>query len=987
MTIPQFPYLEKFLDNVETPIILQDTHHKLLWANKPAVEIAGRPLEELIGKPCHEVIFGRKSRCKGCPIEKSLRTSTHERSTVFSKEGKVWKVDGYPITDKEGNIVAVVEKAEDITAKYVAERNFERIRQLSRSLVLEKDEKAIAEAIAEGLRKILDAPAVNIWIVEGNRLVCKAYRTDDPNNIPPESFPLNSPKGVVVEAVRRKAPIYLSDTSKEEKYIGYHKSEICTPIIYGEKVLGIINVESNEKDAFDKHYLTYLQVLSNQAALAIENARMFKSIKASEEFHRAVLETIEDAIVALDAELKVVFWNKGAERISGYRKEEVLGRSIYEFMDSLGGKDKLDEVLARALEKGYARCKESEIKRKDGTHAIISQTLTFLGKNDGFVITARDITAIKRAERELEKSEMKYRLIFEESPLGLFQSAPDGRLLSVNKTLAKMLGFKTADELLSHFAQELYLDVSDRKEWQERLLRDKSIEGFEVRLRRTDGSTFWARLNVVGVVDRTGDLYYEGSVEDITEKKIAEHALAESESRYRNLVEHLPVPLIVHKGDKILYANLAALNLLEIPKQEDATSLSLIDFVHPSSAAVVKEIVTGKHPSLLQHEGTRMRLKMRSRHGRDIEAETTWMPATFHGEETLLMVINDITYEVLAMERLKASEKKYRSLVENLPAIVYLDSAYDLWSTLYISPRIKEVLGFTPEEYISNPDLWLNQIYAEDKQRVFEEISEAYDNLQNFSVEYRMIGKDGKILWIRDDAVLIRDENGKTLFYQGIMFDISEQKANEERLAYMANHDMLTGLPNRMLFMKELSTKLKDARDKGMLVAVMLLDIDQFKRVNDTLGHDVGDKLLRSVGIRLNRVLEGVGFLARMAGDEFIALVPNLSRSEEALSVARRMVRAFESPVQFNSHISNISISLGIAIFPEDDLNATGLLRKADMAMYAVKRNGGNGYMRYGQELEEFLDKSLLIGDLAADPTISTEAEITPVEKEIAAAG
>ncbi len=987
MTIPKFSYLEKFLDDIETPMVLQDRDHKLLWANKSAVKIAERPLKDLIGKPCYETMCGMESSRKECPVEKSWRTSNHERGTIFSKDGKVWKVDSHPISDREGNIIAVVEKAEDITDEYVAKRNFEQIRQLSRSLMLEKDEKAIAEAIAEGLRKILDAPAVNIWIVEGDRLVRKACRSDDPHNIPPESLPLDSPKGVVVEAVRQKAPIYLSDTSKEEKYLGYHKSEICIPIIYGEKVLGVINVESNEKDAFDEHYLTYLQTLANQAALAIVNARMFKSIKVSEEFHRAVLETMEDAVVALNPDLRVVFWNKGAERISGYPKEDVLGKSIYELMDSLEGAGRFDAVLARALEKGHARCMESEIKRKDGTNAIISQTLTFLGENDGFVITARDMTAIKRAEKELEESEMKYRLLFEESPLGLFQSAPDGRLISANKTIAKMLGFKTTDELLSHFAQEFYVDVSDRKEWQERLLRDKRIEGFEIRLRRTDGSTFWARLNVVGVVDRSGNLYYEGSIEDITEKKIAEQALAESESRYRNLVEHLPVPLIIHKGDKILYANLAAMNLLEIPKQEEATNLSLIEFVHPSSAKVVKEIITGEHLNLLGHKKTHVRLKMISRYGRDIEAETTWMTATFHGEETLLMVINDVTYEVLAMERLKASEKKYRSLVENLPAIVYLDSAYDLWSTLYISPRVKEFLGFTPEEYISNPDLWLNQVYTEDRQRIFEEISKAYDNLQDFSVEYRMLRKDGKMLWIRDDAVLIRDENGKPLFYQGVMFDISEQKANEERLEYMANHDMLTGLPNRMLFMKELSSKLGDARNKGLLVAVMLLDIDQFKRVNDTLGHDVGDKLLRSVGIRLNRVLEGVGFLARMAGDEFIALVPNLSRPEEALSVARRMVRAFESPVQFNSHISNISISLGVAIFPEDDLNATGLLRKADMAMYAVKRKGGNGYMRYNPELEEFLDKSLLGEDLAAEPTIPAKSKMKPVEEEIAAAG
>ncbi len=973
-----FPNMEKrFLDNINNPILLQDREHRILWANKAASKAAGKSVEQLKGQPCHRVLFSRESPCKECPIDRAWHSASVEAIEISSGDGKVQEVKGYPVVNDGGEIIAMMEILRDVTARYTVEEKLREIRSLSRDLVLAKDEERIADLIVDGLQEILEVPAVNVWLVEGNELVCKAFRTVD-GSVPPDRFPLDSPKGITVAVVKEGKPIFLPDTSTDERYLGVHRSEICVPIIYGDEVLGVLNLESDEEDTFDEHFFVYLQTLADQAALAIENARVFERLRFSEEFHRAVLETMDDAVIALGPDGRVTFWNTGAENVFGYTKEEALGKHIHEVVDTPEVPDKCERMVADALEKGRSRCSEVKIRRKDGSIAIVSQTVTFLGEDVGFVITASDVTEVERVKKELEKSERRYRNLFENSPVGLFQSTPDGKLISVNETLIRMLGFDDRSEALSHSASEFYVDSSERERWKRILRRSKRLKGFEIELRRKDGSTFWGRLNVVMVADESGQVYYEGSVEDITEKKIAEQALSESEARYRKLVENLPIPLIIHKGDRILYANLAASTLLDVPESKNLNGASVSQFINPTSLPFTERFLE-ERPSEVSH----VDLKMISLNGRSIEAEVTWIPIDFRDEEALLMVINDVTYEVMAIEKLKDSEKRYRSLVENLPAIVYIDSAYDLWNTLYISPRVKDILGFSPEEYLADPDLWLRQLHPEDKRKVFESVSKAYENLQDFSLEYRMLTKDGKVVWIRDDAVLIKDENGKPMFYQGVMFDISNQKSNEERLLYMATHDMLTGLPNRVMCMDRLKMELQLARSKGSTVAVMLLDIDQFKKVNDTLGHDIGDKLLKSVAVRLSRVLEGVGFLSRMAGDEFIALVPDLSSAEEARSVARRMVRAFESPVQFNSHVSKISISLGIAIFPEDDTDATGLLRKADMAMYAVKRDGGNGYRRYEPEMEECIDESLLEGRPETKPGIPTPSR---TEKNVAPA-
>jgi diguanylate cyclase (GGDEF)-like protein len=180
--------------------------------------------------------------------------------------------------------------------------------------------------------------------------------------------------------------------------------------------------------------------------------------------------------------------------------------------------------------------------------------------------------------------------------------------------------------------------------------------------------------------------------------------------------------------------------------------------------------------------------------------------------------------------------------------------------------------------------------------------------------------------------------------FRGVIRDITERKRIEQQLNYLATHDVLTGLPNRILFMDRLELALVQSRRNRHKLAVMMFDLDDFKNVNDTLGHMVGDKLLKEVGNRLTGLLRQNDTVARLGGDEFIVLLSDFERMEDVNRIAGIILKAFQQPFVCGNHKIDTKASIGIAIYPDDCEDMESLLKKSDMAMYSVKVQGRNGY-------------------------------------------
>ncbi len=292
------------------------------------------------------------------------------------------------------------------------------------------------------------------------------------------------------------------------------------------------------------------------------------------------------------------------------------------------------------------------------------------------------------------------------------------------------------------------------------------------------------------------------------------------------------------------------------------------------------------------------------------------------------------------------AEAKYTNLLEQLPAAIYIDSPDIDGPTYYVSPRIRELLGISPAEYIARASDWDSMIHADDRDRVEADYLSFIETGQPESGDYRYLHPDGRVVWVHDRSQVVRDEDGRAMFVQGVMFDITAQKEAEMSLQHLAYHDALTGLPNRAMFEDHLDLAVARARRHGRSVAVLFMDLDGFKDVNDSMGHAAGDELLCTVSSRLTEATRDTDLVARLGGDEFLVLLADLpddrggSASEVIQAVASRVERAVAEPVTLRGRTVVTTISVGSSVFPFEAHDVEDLMSRADAAMYAHKRRG-----------------------------------------------
>jgi len=239
----------------------------------------------------------------------------------------------------------------------------------------------------------------------------------------------------------------------------------------------------------------------------------------------------------------------------------------------------------------------------------------------------------------------------------------------------------------------------------------------------------------------------------------------------------------------------------------------------------------------------------------------------------------------------------------------------------------------------------LDLVYPEDRETVRKKAIESLKGGSSLSYEYRFVRKNGEIIWVLE-KVTSTEYKGKRATV-GSFMDVTERKQLEQKLADIATHDPLTGLPNRLLLCDRLAVGLAQAQRNDTRLAVMMLDLDRFKNVNDTFGHSVGDELLRAAGERLTGLVRKSDTVARMGGDEFVVLLPQIAKIEDATRVTQKILEAFRKPFVLDAHQIHTTTSVGIAIYPEDGEDVEALLKNADTAMYWVKEQGRDNYELY----------------------------------------
>ncbi len=315
---------------------------------------------------------------------------------------------------------------------------------------------------------------------------------------------------------------------------------------------------------------------------------------------------------------------------------------------------------------------------------------------------------------------------------------------------------------------------------------------------------------------------------------------------------------------------------------------------------------------------------------------------------SVVVIATDISDLIASQELLEEAEGRYRNLVEQLPAVSYIAEPGPKGAWAYVSPQLERMLGFSQEEWTADPTLWARRIHPEDRDRVLEE--EERDSILGVPLasEYRMITKDGRVIWVRDEGVL---QAGDRIHYEGMLTNVTERKSFESQLQFLADHDPLTGLFNRRRLVEELDLEIKLMRRDGHPSSLLMLDVDGLKRVNDAMGHQAGDALVRQTAELLRDRLRETDSVGRLGGDEFAVLLRG-SRVNEAAAVAEDLLERFRNHEQVASaEPIRPTISIGLTSLRRNFTGADEAVGAADRAMYEAKRTGGDRAAMYSRRL------------------------------------
>jgi len=647
------------------------------------------------------------------------------------------------------------------------------------------------------------------------------------------------------------------------------------------------------------------------------------------------------------ADYVLVECNHAAQTVTGENIKNYMNRTAQEIY-----RDQQDilQDMQRCFETKAVITKELRSRHFMPGRYVVA-TYAFV-PDDLVMVHIEDITERKQAEESLRQSEELYTKLVNAIPDIVVRTDLEGNILFANDYTLLRTGYRREEiegrNILRFIAPEDHERVIEDVQ----LMIERYRGPKEYKLILKDGSLIPIEVNGDVLRNEDGTPFELVDVcRDITERKHTEMILRENEERLRGITENIPGFIFrFHATDNGEYGLSYASGRLKdfFGEMGDLNELFPFFFSHvydEDRDRFLKSIET----AVKQEMPWDFIGRLQSESGEKIWFRGLSTPTRYENQLVFDGLLLDITEQKNMEEALRQSEEKYRNILENIQEGYFeVDLAgnftffNDSMCRLY-DYSSKEMKGMNYRRYTDD----------ENAKLIFQAFHRVYKKNESIrELSWRVITKDGQTKYVEASVALIKDSSGKATGFKGIVRDVTERKRLEQELKNMATHDVLTGLPNRLMFSQLLNHALQTARRYKRQFAVFFIDLDRFKIINDTMGHEAGDQLLKEIANRFRQSLRAVDIVSRLGGDEFVILIEDVSKPDQIAALAQKMLAAALKPVKILGKECRVTASIGISVYPMDGEDDQTLIKNADAAMYFAKEEGKNNYQFYSKKIK-----------------------------------
>ena len=698
-----------------------------------------------------------------------------------------------------------------------------------------------------------------------------------------------------------------------------------------------------------------------------------RDLREAFNFVRQIIDNLPLGLSVMDVQGRFLEWNPALEAIRGIRRETMLGRPISESFpqDAAPHYDEIMDAIARAL-------RGEQVVRPDipmlGRDPPVWTTVRYApvrnaqGAIVGTMSIVQDVTERKLAELSLRASQENLAVTLQSIGDAVMATDVSGRITRMNPVAERMTGWRLDEAQGLPLAQVFRIVHAVTRvvpiDPVQRVLESGEVVGLanHTALLCRDGTERHISDSAAPIRDSAGRLLGVVLVfSDVSEKYRLQQVLVESEERYRALVDASPVAVVVHQDRHIVFANPAAVRLIGAPDAATLIGRPVGDFVHPQHHALLAQ-----RARQFEQDDTDMPMqewRYRRLDGEAMDVQAQASRVHLNGSPAVQVSFMDITARKQAEAQLRENEARFRALT-SLSSDWYWEQ-----DEQFRFVRVKgekadwtEVAGqhFLGDRYLGKTRWELGDTHLTQSQWDHHR-AELLAQREFRDLQLRFEKEDGSYRWASVSGMPIFDAQGAFSGYRGIGRDITAQKAAQDQINALAFYDALTSLPNRRLLIEQLRQAVVTHVRSQQHAALLFIDLDNFKTLNDTLGHETGDLLLQQVAQRLLSCVREADTVARLGGDEFVVMLQGLSALElnavaDAETVGHKILDAFSPPFMLAGREYRSTPSIGITLFGRDGQGIEDLLKQADLAMYQAKAAGRNTLRMFDDGMQSAVD-------------------------------